>query len=294
MKNYKAKTHIGILFIALMSFTVLLSSCKFGSKLQLKDAVETFAKDLPMDIAGDMMKITDCTYENNVLTIECTVDESVLNISALKEKKAALHDNVKVALGVLMDNKDFATLIDLTIDAGASLRYTYVGKSSKESVDIEFDNDELREIQKSGGKNSKEDLLRAEISSTNLQLPMKVDDVTILTSLRMEGADVTYNYVVEENEFTIEDIRNSEQAVYAMKKSIIDGLNANEISKEMTKLCIDCNKYLVYHYTGNRTSQTLELRISPDEIRAGTISTPAPVEEEENYDTEELDTTMAY
>ena len=266
MKNYKAKTHIGILFIALMSFTVLLSSCKFGSKLQLKDAVETFAKDLPMDIAGDMMKITDCTYENNVLTIECTVDESVLNISALKEKKAALHDNVKVALGVLMDNKDFATLIDLTIDAGASLRYTYVGKSSKESVDIEFDNDELREIQKSGGKNSKEDLLRAEISSTNLQLPMKVDDVTILTSLRMEGADVTYNYVVEENEFTIEDIRNSEQAVYAMKKSIIDGLNANEISKEMTKLCIDCNKYLVYHYTGNRTSQTLELRISPDEI----------------------------
>lgn len=264
---------IGIL---VLFFTLSISSCKFGSKVKLQEAVDSFAKDLPYDLGTDLMSITGCTYDNDMLTIECTVDDKQLNFSALKEKKDAVHENGKVALQAMMDNKDFAELINLTIDAGASLRYKYIAKSSKESFDIVFDTNELREIRDSGGHSSSEDLLKAEISSGNLQLPQRIDEVTTCTSITMEGADVIYNYVVDENDFTVDQIRGSQEAIYAMKKSIIDELKSDRLSRELVDLCVKCNKYLVYHYTGNRTSQTLEIRLSPQELKSGSINAPAP------------------
>lgn len=272
---------VSVVLLILLAF----DSCQLKSRQELSESVKAFNSQLPIELADGMMTVTSCEYQNDVVELKYSIDESIINMKALKGKETAVRDNAKITLsGLSSTNKSFATMIEQMIDADASFRISFVGKQSQTKISVELDENDLAYIKEHEGRTNSEDMLRAMISSTNLQLPMRVDEMTTLTSVRMDGGDITLNYVIDESsDFSMTDMAAGSLAYTYQKRELLNSLrNRNTPDGRLADLCLKSNKYLVFHYSGKSTGQSVDIRLSPQEIRSGVAeSVPA---REDSYD----------
>ncbi len=262
----KTNSHI-LLCLVLLACAMTLSSCqRNAARKELAKAAESFNKELPYGMSDDLIQMTSCTYQDGVITFKCSVDDDLINISKLKAKREEWEENVKMEFSTLMNDQETATVIDLAIDAEAIFKCIYVGKQTGETIDIELTKSDLQEIKRKKDNVTDEDRLAAEISTTNLMTPMQVDEETVLTSVKMEGAEVIYNYILEENGYTVDQMKNSPEIMSAMKEEMLKNVNSDEDNRQQASFYAKCEKYLVYRCTGSKTSQSFEIKISPREI----------------------------
>ena len=141
-------------------------------------------------------------------------------------------------------NTSFSALVNQMLEAGASFNIVFVGRQSHESAEIALSNSDLLWIKNNSGNNGPEELLKATISSTNLQLPLRLDEITTLTSVTLNGGEVIINYVIDEsNDFSVDDMAPGTLTYNYQKQELMKGLNdRNTPDGRLASLCIKCNK----------------------------------------------------
>ncbi|MBP5425407.1 MAG: hypothetical protein J6Y33_04960 [Prevotella sp.] len=254
------KTGKRMMMVALMGYMVmLLAGCLAENKLKL--AVEAANKRCPfsMGAAGDLESIE---YEDGLVTYTLAINEQFSNLKAMSE-------NPDVVRRTIMTNftnpgSDLKAMHDLILDANASVKYVYKGKSGGESFEVTFTADELKAAEDNTNP-SAEDKLYAEIEATNMQLPMQVDEVTVLEKMVVEGNSVVYLYQVDESIVSIDDMRNNTDATKENLKNSLK--NGGPLVQAFLKKVIDTGRDLRYRYTGSESGETTEVVFTPADLQ---------------------------
>ena len=249
-----------MMMVALMGcVVVLLAGCLAENKLKL--AVESANKRCPlsMGIAGDVESIE---YEDGLVTYTLAINEQVSNLKALSE-------NPDVVKRTIMTNfanpaSDLKPMHDLILDANASVRFVYKGKSSGESFEVTFTADDLKAAEDNTNP-SAEDKLYAEIEATNMQLPMQVDEVTVLEKLVVEGNSVVYLYLVDESRVSIDDMKSNTDATKENLKSML--MNGGPLVQAFLKKVVDTGRDLRYRYAGSESGESMEVVFTPADLQ---------------------------
>ena len=110
-----------------------------------------------------------------------------------------------------------------------------------------------------------EDKLNAEVNATNMQLPMSIDDATVLEKMVVEGHSVVYLYKIDESILNIDDMKiNADDAKQNVKTSLVNGGPAVHA---FLKKVLDTNRDLRYRYIGSESGNSTEFIFTPDELQ---------------------------
>lgn len=105
--------------------------------------------------------------------------------------------------------------------------------------------------------------LQEEVSAANAECPMYVDEATTATSIALEGDEVVYTYLVDEDYLDLDDLRSN---ISQIKRNIKDLLKSDADSRKMMKLCKAAGCELVFRYKGDTTDEVVSVSIDPDDV----------------------------
>lgn len=110
--------------------------------------------------------------------------------------------------------------------------------------------------------------LRQRCEASKASFPLKVDDVTSQTDVRLTPTDIVHYFTIDENGLgvTLDSDKVSADALY---QSIIESLQLNKqdsvMRQEMAAL-ITTGRGIVYHYTGSKSGSEIEVKVAPAKL----------------------------
>lgn len=236
MKNMFKNAGKMVLFTCLS--LMLLTAC--GQKSKLKLAIAAANKQCPMDM-GASGEISSITFDGSDVVYVLLMNESFLNIDALKENPDAMKSAVTVMFG--NPQGSIKEMLDLVVGTDSGIKFIYKGKTSGNEVECYLTTQDLKDILNGGGASadsSDEKKLEEQVKMTNVSCPMQVDEATMLNKLTIESDKVLYHYTIDESVVQMSALKeNAEQ----MKANVKNSLNSSDPALHMfLEVCVKCDK----------------------------------------------------
>ena len=168
MKNMFKNAGKMVLFTCLS--LMLLTAC--GQKSKLKLAIAAANKQCPMDM-GASGEISSITFDGSDVVYVLLMNESFLNIDALKENPDAMKSAVTVMFG--NPQGSIKEMLDLVVGTDSGIKFIYKGKTSGNEVECYLTTQDLKDIL-NGVKSIKRMLARRLLS-----VFWKIENVTNMT-----------------------------------------------------------------------------------------------------------------
>lgn len=246
-----------------MLTSLVLYSCD-SSKKKLQAGIEFANKECPMDLGmiGEISSIElDKDADEVIMTMTISKDMP-LKMSALDKLKNTLK---RAMMGNWAKSEDGLKLMDEIAKADSKITIVMRTENTDENIKIKISKDEVKDLAE--GKIdpiSPRDLLEIMITSTNAQCPMQIDEVTILSSVSLEGTNVVYNYSLDEDVVTMDFI---EQNNISIKSNLKQALSTSDPTmKQMISVCKEANTGISYRYVGNTTGNVCVIKFRPSEL----------------------------
>lgn len=247
----------------LMLACLVFYSCD-SSKKELQADIEVANKECPMDL-GMVGEISSMEFdeETDEVIMTMTISKDMpLKISALNKLKNTLK---RAMLGNWAKSESGLKLIEEIAKADSKITMVMRTENTDENIKIKISKDEVRDLAE--GKIdpiSPRDLLEIMITSTNAQCPMQIDEVTILSSVSLEGTNVVYNYSLDEDVVTMDVI---EQNKISIKSNLKRALSTQDpIMKQMISACKEANTGISYRYVGDTSGNVCVIKFSSSEL----------------------------
>lgn len=247
----------------MLMMSVALMSCSFA-KSELKKVVEEVNKECPVSygIVGELSGVEYDEDENEVVMTVALNKNLPMNLSALEGVKGNLK---RATMGSWADSDDVIEMMKKIANADARLTMVMRSEKTGESLKIKFSENEVKEV--ADGKVTpitNREMLQIMVASTNAQCPMQMDEMTVLTSVSLEGDYFVYVYSIDESELPIESIRQNKGMV---KENIRPMLQSDDPAIKMVlKLCNEANVGITYRYVGNSSGDACDIQFSPSEL----------------------------
>ena len=194
------------------------------------------------------------------------MNESFLNIDALKENPDAMKSAVTVMFG--NPQGSIKEMLDLVVGTDSGIKFIYKGKTSGNEVECYLTTQDLKDILNGGStaESSDKKKLEEQVKMTNVSCPMQVDEATMLNKLTIESDKVLYHYTIDESVVQMSALKeNAEQ----MKANVKNSLNSSDPALHMfLEVCVKCDKGVGYLYKGNKSGETFEISFGVSEIKA--------------------------
>lgn len=265
LKNF-VKAILSVCLFSVFSI-FLFSSCQLKARYDLENSVKEYNKTLPQSALDGLVTVSSCKYNDGTVTLSYIVDPKIIKVSKLKIHKDVLHENAKITLCI---NRDITEVLKMIKEAGSTLEIVYRDKTSGESVSVEFDSYDIAEIMENARNVTSLTILKSMVSTSNLQCPMAVDEITTLSSISLGQNNLYYNYYLDDSNidiFVFSQFRPGNFEYESFKQELIKNLLNNELSQSLVKLCVENNLGIIYRYKGIKTGFGFEITITPDEVR---------------------------
>lgn len=238
---------------------------RIGQKSKLKLAIAAANKQCPMDM-GASGEISSITFDGSDVVYVLLMNESFLNIDALKENPDAMKSAVTVMFG--NPQGSIKEMLDLVVGTDSGIKFIYKGKTSGNEVECYLTTQDLKDILNGGStaESSDKKKLEEQVKMTNVSCPMQVDEATMLNKLTIESDKVLYHYTIDESVVQMSALKeNAEQ----MKANVKNSLNSSDPALRMfLEVCVKCDKGVGYLYKGNKSGETFEISFGVSEIKA--------------------------
>ena len=256
----KLRKYIIVLFLsAFMLHTETISS----QRSDLETLVKFLNTQMPMSMGmvGDM---TGINIDKDYLEFTATVDESIINIEALKANPELFKENLRQLFLNRDGNMDI--LMGELIPANLGLKLTYTGKSSGKKVSTMMSAKELKELAESEEVGDPDTLLDAQLRITNAQLPNDLGNGMVNTKMVREGDYVVYYYECDENTY---DIEQMQEAIPMLKELVIYEINDNSdpTISILRQICKNANVGIAFTYQGKTSGKKATIRIPSSELK---------------------------
>ena len=253
-----------IIFVSILMLTSLFFYSCDSSKKELQAGIESANKECPMNLGmvGEISSMEFDEEEDEVIMTMTISKDMPLKISALNKLKNTLK---RAMMGNWAKSATGLKLMEEIAKADSKITIVMRTENTDENIKIKISKDEVKDLAE--GKIdpiSPRDLLEIMVTSTNAQCPMQIDEVTILSSVSLEGTNVVYNYSLDEDVVTMDAI---EQNKTSIKSNLKQALSAPDPTmKQMISACKEANTGISYRYVGNTTGNVCVIKFRPSEL----------------------------
>lgn len=255
------KKMIFVIFLCFVSLTFI--SCS-SSKKELQTEIELVNNECPMSL-GMVGTLSSFKYDNNSdeVVMTMTISKDIpLKLSALNQLKNTLKKSV---LGVFAKSESCTMLMQKIANAKAKFTVVMKVEDINESIKINISKEEVLDLAE--GKVdpiTPRDMLEIMVASTNAQCPLQIDEMTVLSSVAIEGSNFVYNYSIDENSVSIEALEANKAALKANVKQMLSSLDP--MVKEIVKVCKEANVNILYRYIGDTSGSVCVVKFTPLEL----------------------------
>lgn len=176
-----------------LATTLALVACTDTNRTALADYAALQNKDCPQSVDGELV-IKSFTYDRsaNVFTIDYTSTEAANTIEAMRMSEAPL----RRIIGQNLHGDRLAHLLDLLLATDASMRVSFAGLLTADTLNIDFTPAELDEIGRRRSEVVGEQArLEALMANENARCPMQIDgDSLVITSVTVDSGFVVISY----------------------------------------------------------------------------------------------------
>ena len=253
-----------IIFATILTLISLVFYSCDSSKKKLQADIESANKECPINLGmvGEISSIEFDEDADEVIMTMTISKDMPLKISALEKLK---HTLKRAMMGNWVKAEDSLKLMEEIAKAGSKITIVMRTENTDENIKIKISKDEVKDLAE--GKIdpiSPRDLLEIMIASTNAQCPIQIDEVTILSSVSLEGKNVVYNYSLDEDVVTMDAIEQNKSSI---KSNLKQALSAPDPTmKQMISACKEANTGISYRYVGNATGIVSIIKFSPTEL----------------------------
>lgn len=252
----------------LLATLLLLTSFGFyscdSSKEELKAKIEAANKECPIDL-GLVGSISSYQFDEDAdeVIITMTISKELpIKINVLNKLKNTLK---RAMLGNWANSPSGRQLMKEIVKADSKLTFIMQLEEGNENLKIRLTKDEIKDLaERKIDPVSPREILEINVTSTNAQCPMQVDEYTTLSSAALEGNYFVFNYSIDENMVPIESIEQNEAAVKATLQEAI--ASPDPMMKQMIKVCKNANTGLKYRYVGDISGSACVITLEPSEL----------------------------
>lgn len=262
------------LVFALFAMTIsMILSCgevkrKIAQRAQLKATKKELAelkKQLPMNIEGTSIMITDVELQNDIVAYTAQVDKETWEAIAINTEIANSDRNFARVLSNIGQEA-----VKTFISSGLGIKYIYLSAETQEVLEeVEMSPDKLREVNAKMKKGEIEAYTLIELSQMELdkmELPSQIEEDIWITDAYIKGHDIyyeaTFDYEIDAANVSFADLND-------LKKELIDGLKDDQIITLHKKEMFQENIHFIYIYKDSRGKEWARVSISPAELFKG-------------------------
>lgn len=226
--------------------------------LELKAAIDVVKLMCPMSMgaAGEM---TSVDYENGVVTYEYDLNEQFANVEVMAKNPEMVK---KTASANFSTNANMKMLLERLVAVNGQMKYVMHGKTSGAVASATMTTEELKAVLEA--KPDPQAALELSLEMANMQMPMRADPRLVIKEVKLLGDNVTYICEVDENQLSIDLMR---QNVAAMKNQMKNSVSMMGMADRLfMQQVVEAGKNLAYKYVGNKTGKSLTVLITRAEL----------------------------
>jgi len=247
---------LAICMIALLSLTSCLNKLKNAA---LENIATEANKSCPVQLS-QMITMTGVKVDGDYFVYTYDVSENIASLEQLVEMCEIDREMTIVNLAQSADTKELATVLDET---GKTLRYIYKGVVSGKEIIHDIQPSEILDFDKTNIASIIKKKLVKSVEQTNANCPMLVDGMTLLTSVVMNDNFFCYNYMVDEDQISIERLSdNIETMIATIHESAFD---ENGSMNSLVNNCKLIGYNIIYQYEGSNTGDYIKLKLNLDD-----------------------------
>ncbi len=246
--------------LMLFVMCVSLAACG-GSDKVLKAQIESGQKHCPMSM-GMAGKLTSMTYDesNREVKFVITLNKNFANVKDLQQDPETARQSMRLSL----NKGNMKKLLEMMVDADASLNITYKNRGSKDDFSLKFTNAELKEILDNpmSEEETNKLLLHNQVLSEKNRLPYKIDSGLNVVGIDDSGSSLVYKCEVDEDLYDIDEMGNAKDELKEnMRKMMKD-----PAMRQQAEVLSSLNKGFEYNYVGKTSGKNVTVAFTSAEL----------------------------
>lgn len=250
-------------FLSMLALISMMPACTNRNAEALRKSIEAYNEKCPVNM-GIMGELTGVEYDEatNTVAYNALLNDNVVGVSIFRDNEASFRKQLK--MGFSQD--EAKELIELTANAGASLKCKYTNRSDGDTFSIELSNADLKDILEHpvSDNDRHSTTLEIQVAIGNSACPMAVGNGMTMVSLTDDGTSVVNLYDVDED---IVDLGLLEANSAEMKENM-KSFFYDPSMKTYLQAMVALNRNYVYRYKGTTTGRIVEITFTPQEIPA--------------------------
>ena len=253
------KKNLNLLSMTLLAVVLmLLTGC---AENRLKQAVEKFDRQCPINMGEEFGSLASVTYDDGLVAMNYEMAETYVSVAEMKAQPEMMRRNI--LMNFSNPNDALKPFLDAIADANADLTVNMTGKNTGDLLTLKLSSEEIKKAMRSEAATPMQ-LMEATVTMANNYMPKQIEEGITLMSMTIEDGVVYYNYLLDEDLYSIDMLE-------IQKEAIKEG-NRAELSQMSPAIAADlkripaANHRLGYRYQGDTSGQSMEVIFSVDEL----------------------------
>lgn len=247
-------------FLLLTLFCVVLTSCNPNDSL-LKAQIESGKKHCPMSL-GMAGKLTDMDYDSDKHEVQfvITLNKQISDVKTLQEDPEAARRAMRLAL----QKGNMHQLLEMMVDAEASLDITYKNRGSKDKFNLNFTAAELKDILDNPMTEEETNamLLKNQVDSERRRMPYTISRGLKVIDLQDNTDALVYVCEVDEDLYDIDEMGNSKEELKGNMRQLLK----DPAMRQQAEVLSSLGKGFEYDYIGKTSGKKIMVAFTSDEL----------------------------
>lgn len=174
-----------IKYLCLVLVAVVLVACSSKSDKLAELAKQTKEQmGCPKMLVPDVMFIKDVTSDENSIIFDIVLINDIVAKALIDGDKEAMKQG---GVGAIKSNKDVLTAME---EGGFSAKFRYLDEEENVLHVFEITAEDIKKSEEM----TTEQFIDIQVANTKMQLPMRVDEITVATKVYRDGTTMVYVY----------------------------------------------------------------------------------------------------
>lgn len=249
-----------IYFIMLTLVCIGMTACG-GNDALLKAQIESGKKHCPMNL-GMAGKLSDMSYDSDKHEVKFVISLNK-QISDVKDLQAD-PESARTAMRLALQKGNMKQLLEMMVDAEASLNITYKNRGSKDEFVLNFTAAELKDILDNpmSEKDTNKLLLQNQINSEKRRLPYKIEQGLYVSGIEDNGRALVYTCQVDEDLYDIDEMAASKEELKSNMRDMLKDRSMRQQAEVLSSL----DKGFEYDYVGKTSGKKVVVEFTAAEL----------------------------
>lgn len=233
-----------------------------GSDKVLKAQIESGKKHCPMSL-GMAGKLTSMSYDESKREVKfvITLNKQISDVKNLQNDPESARQAMRLAL----QKGNMKQLLEMMVEAEASLNITYKNRGSKDKFVLDFSASELKKILDNpmSEEETNKLLLQNQVNSEKNRLPFRIERGLSVVGIEDNGGALVYQCEVDEDLYDIDEMAASKDEL----KENMRKMMADRSMRQQAEILSSLGKGFEYNYVGKTSGKNVKVAFTVADLK---------------------------